>query len=199
MKLPTKTLLTLILGLSSVASYGTTFDYSYTFAGNIFTSIAGDVVSGSFEGDVNGNFVENISNVSVFVDGVAMTGTFFSAGFYPDGPQEPWGGPAIVSFDAAQNNFGFFNSPGTFYSGFYMIHGQNWSEVAKSFLGTITRYDTPVATANWSLTARTSGTQSVPDGGNMAMMLGGGLVCLVAAGRRKPTPLNESKEEASLS
>lgn len=40
---------------------------------------------------------------------------------------------------------------------------------------------------------------NVPDGGNMAMMLGGGLVCLVAAGRRKPTSLNESKEEASLS
>lgn len=41
---------------------------------------------------------------------------------------------------------------------------------------------------------------SVPDGGNtLAMMLGGGLVCLVAAGRRKPSPLNESKEEASLS
>ena len=40
---------------------------------------------------------------------------------------------------------------------------------------------------------------SVPDGGNMAMMLGGGLVCLVAAGRRKPSPLNESKDQASLS
>ena len=28
---------------------------------------------------------------------------------------------------------------------------------------------------------------SVPEGGNMAMMIGGGLVCLVAAGRPKPT------------
>lgn len=48
-------------------------------------------------------------------------------------------------------------------------------------------------------TIASASASSVPDGGNMAMMLGGGLVCLVAAGRCKPTPLNESKEEASLS
>lgn len=45
---------------------------------------------------------------------------------------------------------------------------------------------------------RSSPANTVPDSGNMAMMLGGGLMCLVAAGRSRFTRLNESKEEASL-
>ena len=204
MKLPTKTLLTLVLGLSSAATYGTTFDYSYAFVGtyaNAGGNLSGHVITGSLDGDLNGNFVDNVANVSVFFDGTAMTGTAFSGGY---NQITGWSGPAIVSFDAALNNFGFFNSDNfngiyNYTAYFYMIKGS--VSQAEAYNRSINLYvgDYPVSAANWSVTARTSGSQPVPDGGNMAMMLGGGLVCLAVAGRRKPTPLNESKDQASLS
>ncbi len=164
----------LALSLTSVSSHAITFDYSYTFG-------SGVVVSGSLDGDLNGQFVENVSNVSVFFDGTPMPGTIFSAhhtGFV-------WvnGGP-IFSFDVFQNNFRFINSDflngdNSYNSFFEILFGV---AAAESALVGFT-VDNPPLQANWSLTARS--TSSVPDLGATLPLFSAALAGLAWFNRRR--------------
>jgi len=82
----------------AVCSQASVFDYSYNFG-------PGNVVSGTLEGNLSGDIVDNVANVTVFFNGTAMSGSVFTGRYSP--PYEP--GP-IVSFDINKNNFVFANS-----------------------------------------------------------------------------------------
>lgn len=173
----TATLGLLGLGLIAGPTYGITYNYSYAFND-------GTIVSGSLNGDPNGNFVEHVTDVTVFFNGTAMSGTVFAFGY--DG--YTWNGPPVVSFDARQNNLIFMNSDwphGDYSANEYIwmmnydyIHilGDFWSHANAVPLG-IYAVDRPTVQAQWSLTA-------VPDGGLTFAMLGMGIAGLASIRRQ---------------
>jgi hypothetical protein len=120
-----------------------TFNFSYQFSG-------GPTVSGSLDGDQNGNYVENISNISVFFNGTQMSGPMHTAMFNGS----DWvNSPVVVSFDASNNNLIFINSD--------FLNGQPYSEYFAFRSGSVWAYSVPnsnlyaqehVADARWSLT-----------------------------------------------
>jgi VPDSG-CTERM motif len=158
----------------AVSAFGDTFDYSYTFG-------SGDVVTGSFDGIVNGNLVNDLSNVSLNVNGVSIGGTMFVNSW--DMVPFAWvAGGAVASFDGTQNNFWFVNSDwidgDVSYTGYFLS------------LSALDAYSGDYSVANgfnndnslnssWSLTRR-----SVPEGGATIALLGGALLGLAAFRRR---------------
>jgi hypothetical protein len=145
-KLPRTLALALALGLSAVSACADTFRFSYLFGDGL-------TVTGNFGGVANGNFVENVSGVSVYFNATAMPGSVFTAQFdgasYLSGP--------VISFNALQNNFVFANSDLTngdfgFDSIFYMMNASVYSDTAVAFstLGYASQ-DDPTMRANWSL------------------------------------------------
>ena len=94
-----------------------TFAYSYSFNNGL-------VMSGTLEGNLVGDVVNNVANVSVFYNGVPMPGTVFTARYTISG----WVNGPIVSFDITKNNFLFANSDianndNTLNSYFFIIDG----------------------------------------------------------------------------
>lgn len=99
-----KRLFTAAALLAAFASFGAqadTFDFSYTF---------GDatVLTGTLSGQLNGAFVEGISDVHVFMNGTEFSGaSLFASGW--NATTHDWDASlaAVVSTDAALNNFVF--------------------------------------------------------------------------------------------
>jgi hypothetical protein len=144
--LPRTLTLVLALGLSAGSACADTFSFSYLFGDGLS-------VTGDFNGFANGNFVENVTDVSVYFNGNAMPGSVFTAkydgGSYLNGP--------VVSFNALQNNFIFANSDlanGDFGydSVFYILNASVYSDTAVAFsaLGYASQ-DDPTARASWNL------------------------------------------------
>lgn len=120
-------LLTLLITVPVAAQATSTFNFKYTFADDQYQPST-NYVSGTFNGDRNGNFVDNITNLNILYNGAQLPGS-------PTGqlPYQQWAWdttthnwdrtpptnadtPAIVSFDGNQNNFLF-----QFYQGAYGI------------------------------------------------------------------------------
>ena len=171
------------LGAAITSLPAAVFDFSYTFGDGL-------KATGSLTGTQNGNFVENVSNVSLAFNGTAVSGSIFASKYdanlgYLTG--------AVVSFDGLLNNFLFTNSDlagGDFSydSLFYMFnaavspYGSATAEAyAPPAIGSI---DLPTSASRWSLTAATTN-PSVPDGGSTAVLLGVGLAGLVWSQRRR--------------
>lgn len=154
-------LLAAVLGLAAASVKATTFDYSYLFGDGLS-------VTGTLDGTLNGHFVENVSNVSVLFNGSAIPGSSVITGGY-DGSAFV-DGPAIVSFDALNNNFLFRSSD--FDVGFYMVNAAVFSSntaTAYAFtddLFLVSSEDTSER-GTWSLTAST-----VPESGLTIALLG---------------------------
>ena len=93
-----------LLAACSGAAHASTFDFSYTFTD-------GQAVTGSFDGTQSGDLVTNISNVSAAFEGVAFSGgSLFIGSFDPSGNSGKGAfnyaaNSAVVSTDAALNNF----------------------------------------------------------------------------------------------
>ena len=84
--------------LAGTAAHAETFDFSYTFDN-------GALVTGSLEGSLVGDTVQNISDIHLALNGTAFTGTLNAAGFNSDtGLLDR---PAVVSTDVTKNNFLF--------------------------------------------------------------------------------------------
>lgn len=92
-------------GLLTLSANAALFNFSYTFG-------SGDVASGSLTRTQNGLFVESVSDVSVFLNGNALTG---NPGLY-----QPYSFTAgccfvlstpVISFDGNLNNFIFADAP----------------------------------------------------------------------------------------
>lgn len=170
----------LILGLSLTAGacYGTTFSYAYTFGDGL-------VVSGKLNGTQKGNFVENVSDVSVLFNGSAVPGIIYASSYdgmnYLKGP--------VVSFDALQNNFVFATSDLAggdwgYESLFYMLNASVFADTALALSNLGSGYasqDFPTSSESWSL--------KVPDGGSTLALLSLVLLALAAARRRTSAAL----------
>lgn len=91
----------ILTALSSLHAHAAQYNFSYELS-------SGGLVSGSLTGTQNGQFVENVSNVSVFFNGNAFTGStdFYQPYFFVAGCCFVSGAPAI-SFDGNLNNFLF--------------------------------------------------------------------------------------------
>lgn len=174
MKHPKKciSLLAVSFGLALSSAYGTLYDYTYFFGDGL-------LVTGQLSGDQNGSFIDNVTDVSVFFNGIAIPGTVFTASFdgasYQTGP--------VVSFDALQNNFLFSNSDlanGDFGydSIFYILNASVYFDTAVAFstLGYASQ-DDPTADT-WRLEEHVPGTH-VPDSSGSIAWLGLGLAGLV--------------------
>jgi len=138
-------LLAAVLSLTAVTAFGDSYDFSYLFA-------SGDIVSGSLIGTTNGNFIENVSNVTIAINGNQEIGPVVLQS------------TEIFSFSAQQSNI-IITGP-TFFllSAFTGVGG-----VAQAFNGSVHTADIPFLPANWSLTDRSA---SVPDDSATAIMLG---------------------------
>lgn len=157
------------LCLATNLARGTVFTFSYAFGDGL-------TASGSLTGTQNGQFVDNVSDVSLFFNGVAVPGSIFASQF--DGPTFSYLSGPVVSFDALQNNFVFSNSD--FANGdlsadsfFYILNASvaDDTAVASSVpLGFFGSQDLPTVSRSWSLTAAPSG--SVPDEGATCALLG---------------------------
>jgi hypothetical protein len=83
--------------LTAASSYGTTFDWSFVYP-------SGHTVSGQLDGDMNTStgvmHVDNVTNVTVFIDGLAIGGPIVVAA------------SPVVSIDPMQCNFNFQPSAG---------------------------------------------------------------------------------------
>lgn len=167
--------------LPAVASASTiTYAYTYTFGD-------GNVISGTLDGTPIGSVVNNVSNVTILFNGVALSGPVFTSQF--DGSSY-LAGP-IVSFDASLNNFVFSNSDlvgGDFGydSLFGMLNASVYADTAFgiSSLGFASQ-DWPTVASRWSLGEKTSpGGETVPDAGATLLYLGLALAILAGFRRR---------------
>ncbi len=90
------------LGMAGASVQAHVFDFYYQFA------IIGDVVTGSFNGDVNGDTIVNLYDIAVTFNGIPFVG---SGALYGDAyaqDRQAWiSGAAVASFDGLMNNFMF--------------------------------------------------------------------------------------------
>lgn len=85
--------------------HASTFKFSYVFN-------TGQVVTGSFSGDLSGDLVSNLSNISVSIDGLSLVGltaySYTAPGSHCVTCYSASG--AVASFDPLKNNFVFSNA-----------------------------------------------------------------------------------------
>jgi len=167
----------LALGFSTSASFGAAFSYSYSFAGGL-------VVSGQLEGDLNGDVVQNISNVTMAFNGLPISGSIYTASY----TGLSWSNNPVVSFDVSKNNFLFINSDYlngnySYDTYFYVLNDDVFMHAAQAFSDPLEMVasEAPTAQAQWSLTPLAA---SVPETGSTIAVLGIALAG-VAGLRRK--------------
>lgn len=88
--------------ITSAAQAVTNYTFSYTWS-------QGDIITGSFSGNAAGNVINDLTNISFALNGVAVAGPIYSAG------DDAGLVPAVASFDGKQNQLIFFNSDFTSY------------------------------------------------------------------------------------
>jgi hypothetical protein len=141
--------------MATAAAHATTYEFSYDF-------LNGDVVSGSFDGTAKDNLINDVSNISVSVNGAAFPGTVSAS-------SHTGLGSAVFSFDGLANNF--------------LLRGSNTRYLLLSFAATgsatdIINFSTPAGSyaegpgfvsydaSRWHVSA-------VPEPVTYAMLLGG--------------------------
>ena len=103
-----------MVGLLSGAANASTFNFSYTFS-------SGDVVTGSFSGNTQGNLITDLSNATVALNGIQFPTEFSTISRWSDtSPFWIYDG-AVASFDGKQNNFNIFASDSTMVSLFNIV------------------------------------------------------------------------------
>ena len=170
----------LLAALTSFAANAATYDFSYTFGDS-------SVLTGSLSGNLNGAYVDNISNVHVSYNGTDFSGgSLFHAAWNTATGNFDNTIAAVVSTNGALNNFVFadsnvpmnnnasnyfyfVNDPATLGHEAFAVNG-NTGDVA---------LDNP-ANASWSLVAA-----PVPEPETHAMLLAGLGLIGVAARRRR--------------
>jgi hypothetical protein len=182
-------LIVVLAGLSPTAAVAAQqFNYSYTFG-------SGHVASGSFWGDSNGTYVENLYDITLLADGVPLNG---SPNLYASSytPATGWQTGARVYFSLTPNFFIFSESDfgsGNFNRRFDFVVQTDFGAGYVGLENLVTNnfiYDCTVCTdgsppvdpARWSLTA------AVPEPETYAMMLAGlGSLGFVARRRKQKT------------
>lgn len=157
-------ILALTLGIATCSARADSFSYSYLFGDGLR-------ISGTIEGTASGNFVEDVSSVTLWFNGVQAPGSVYLSRFdgasYLSGP--------VVSFDAQLNNFFFAdsdlaNGDFAYNSIFYILNGFADFDAAFALAYPLDQFgsqDSPVVSGSWTLSHA-----SVPDAGPTAVMLG---------------------------
>jgi hypothetical protein len=94
----------LIAAFTGGAAQASTFDFSYTFADGL-------ALTGSLNGTLNGTLVTDVSGITVAFNGTKFVGPLFAGNF--NAASNSWdfsSGAAVISTNAAQNNFIFADS-----------------------------------------------------------------------------------------
>lgn len=165
--------------LFSMHAHATEFSFSYTFADQ-------SAITGTLQGDATGDYVSNISDLHVFFNNVAFAGPLLAAGYDSVTGQFGAAGSAILSADAALNNFVFADqdptSANVASNYFYFINDALYGQeaFAVDYNPAIIRsaLDNPAQGA-WSLMAAAE----VPEPSSIALMLGA--LGLLAVARRR--------------
>jgi hypothetical protein len=77
----------------------------------LFTdTVAGHLVTGSFDGTLSGNLITGLSNISVFVDGIGFQGNGSLYAAHHDSGTNWISGGGVASLDGSQNNFLFIDA-----------------------------------------------------------------------------------------
>jgi MYXO-CTERM domain-containing protein len=93
-----------------------TFDISYMFTADPGTTA--HTVTGTVDGTADGSFIDNLSNIHLFFDGAAFTGSVSAAAWDPATTSFDAGIAPRISTDAASNEFLISDSTGSFNFGF---------------------------------------------------------------------------------
>ena len=171
--------------LSPTAANAVPFTFTYVFEGGLHT------VAASFDGTQAGNFITDLLNISVQLDGVDIgTPNHFVALVYDGDPTShspnTWTSPATVAIDGVGSNFGFFTPDFTgFKAYFYIIPWCNADCLGDNATGVQTyfndyhtyEYNGNYNSGNWQVTA-------VPEPSTLALF-GIGLLGMGLARRKK--------------
>jgi hypothetical protein len=171
----------LALGCSAPLS-AATFDFTYVFG-------TGETATGSFDGTQNGNIVEDISNISLVLNGVAIAGPLQATAFQPG-----WAGNAVVGFSVNDSNFIFTDRDPPPFDGNYQP-GDHFFFLVAPYLQSASSYIDAVQVSEfavnanggptgWTLTERTAQAPGVSDTASTATLLGLALAGAIAARRR---------------
>ena len=153
--------------LLSMSAQATIFNFSYT-SGN------GHVTTGSFSGTANGQYVDGVTDVSVFFDGIAFVGNgslFSHAGICSPWPNCAWTtNPGVVSFSGALNNFMFVDTnypvvPG--YINYFAFSNVNpLGPVVQTLGPSFDVYEYPANPSTWAVTEASS----VPEPATLSLL-----------------------------
>lgn len=170
--------LALALGLTVRSASADTFNYSYLFD-------SGLLVTGSFTGTANGDFVDNVADVTLFYDGVAVSGPLFTSSFdgaaFQSGP--------LISFNPYLSNFAFANTDlaaGDGYdSVFYILNSSVYGDdIALAYSATLGAQGLGQPPSAWSLVAASGPVPvGVPERAATFGLFGLGLIALAALRR----------------
>jgi hypothetical protein len=143
----------LVAALASFQANAETLDFSYTFSPEL--NGEGHTLTGTLSGDLIGDIVENIGNLHVFLDGVALSDQpLFAAAWDPTAASPDLGREAVISTDASKNNFIFGNALTleglSAYFLFVNDQGQGQQVFATNLNAGQSLFDTP-ANSTWSL------------------------------------------------
>jgi hypothetical protein len=187
------------LMLCATQAQATRFNFSWTDVAGIEDGglTSSNQVSGSFEGTANGNLVSNLSNISVFINGVAFNknGELMNYAFkYNEGDNGWVSDIAQVSFDGTENNFLFvddlYNTD--FTSNFFRSQSA-FNETAACHWWSYSDYvyiSDQLDHRNWKLTQA-----DVPEPASPGLLLLG-LACV--AGIRRQTTASRAKKNRAI-
>lgn len=132
-------LLVLSILLYPCISQATVFDFSYLFQEGYGDNrgIEPTLVSGSFSGEQDGDFVRNITDIEVFIQGRKFSDNLISA-LFSEETGNPWdfNREGAVSFNVALNNFIFvddsYATEGTITNYFYITNQSNGNSLRQA-------------------------------------------------------------------
>ncbi|MGK7932814.1 MAG: PEP-CTERM sorting domain-containing protein [Microcystaceae cyanobacterium] len=135
--------------LEATPSLAASFDFSYTFG-------TGNVLTGTIDGDVNGDLVENLSNVVATIDGVSVPTDLLDS---ESNQVDTTGLPPVISFSGAKMDIVVGNNDLS--QGFRLDIG-TFNEAAFGLGGVTPNFTSETFNAsNWTLTPQD--TQTTPE------------------------------------
>lgn len=196
MKFLTRSALFALTLFAAAAAHATTFTFSYTFNSPAWFDLQPHtVMTGTFHGTASGNLIDDLSDMSVFENGIAFAGNgnLFSSYVNSDGTVTLFAG--VASFDGMQNNFNFtdgqnnnfFMGPdeyqGGMYAAYFLMHPRSLYAIDVDTAG----IQGP-APANWTITAQDTDSV-VPEPGTIALLAGGLAMLALRTRHRKLMPI----------